>query len=100
MAAAVVVVGVGGVGVEDTTVAAARWAVPLASAPSRSDRFARVCGGIVDTVNIGFRAPTCPPFNMTLCERGSLPQERQTPPIRTRDGGPSIWGDHFPYTPN
>jgi hypothetical protein len=30
----VVVVGVGGVGVEDTTVAAARWAVPLASAPS------------------------------------------------------------------
>jgi hypothetical protein len=30
----VVVVGVGGVGVEDTTVAAVRWAVPLASAPS------------------------------------------------------------------
>jgi hypothetical protein len=39
----VVVVGVGGVGVKDTTVAAARWAVPLASAPSRSDRLARVC---------------------------------------------------------
>jgi hypothetical protein len=33
MAVAVVVVGVGGVGVEDTTVAAAQWAVPLASAP-------------------------------------------------------------------
>jgi hypothetical protein len=70
MTAAVVVVGVGGVGVEDTTVAAARWAVPLASAHSRSDPFARFCRGIVDTVNIGFRAPACPPFNMTLCERG------------------------------
>jgi hypothetical protein len=70
MAAAVVVVGVGGVGVEDTTVATARWAVPLASATSRSDRFARVYGGIVDTVNISFRVPACPPFNMTLCEMG------------------------------
>jgi hypothetical protein len=31
---AVVVVGVGGVGVEDTMVAATQWAVPLASTPS------------------------------------------------------------------
>jgi phage terminase large subunit-like protein len=43
MAAVMVVVGVGGGGVKGTTVAAARWAVPLASAPSRSDRLARVC---------------------------------------------------------
>jgi hypothetical protein len=43
MAAVVVVVGVGGGGVKGTTVTAARWAVPLASAPSRSDRLARVC---------------------------------------------------------
>jgi hypothetical protein len=34
MTAAVVVVGVGGVGVEDTTVATAQWVVPLASTPS------------------------------------------------------------------
>jgi hypothetical protein len=51
-------------------VATARWAVPLASAPSQSDRFARVCGGIVDTVNVGSHTPVCPPFNMALCERG------------------------------
>jgi hypothetical protein len=66
----VVVIGVGGVGVEDTTVAAARWAVPLASAPSRSNRLVRVCGGTVDTVNVGSRVLACPPFNMALCERG------------------------------
>jgi hypothetical protein len=70
MTAVVVVVGVGGVGVKDTTVAVARWAVPLASAPSQSDRLARVCGGgTVDTVNIGSRALTCPPFNIVLHER-------------------------------
>jgi hypothetical protein len=34
MAAAVVVVGVGGIGVKSTTVVEARWAVPLTSAPS------------------------------------------------------------------
>jgi hypothetical protein len=34
MAAAVVVVGVGDVGVKSTTVVVVRWAVPLASAPS------------------------------------------------------------------
>jgi hypothetical protein len=68
MTAAVVVVGVGGVGVKGTTVAAAWWAVPLASAPSRSDRLARVCGGTVDTMNVGSRAPACPPFNIVLCE--------------------------------
>jgi hypothetical protein len=52
-----VMVGVGGVGVKGTTFAAARWAVPLASAPSRLDPLARVCGGTVDTVNVGSRAP-------------------------------------------
>jgi hypothetical protein len=44
------------------TVVAALWAVSLASAPSRSDRIAMVCGGTVDTVNVGSRAPACPPF--------------------------------------
>jgi hypothetical protein len=54
-------------------VVTALWAVPLASAPSRSDRIARVCGGTVDTVNVGSRAPACPPFNIALRERGPLP---------------------------
>jgi hypothetical protein len=56
----VVVVGVGGVGVEDIAVAAAQWAVSLASAPSGSDRPTRVCGGTVDTVNVGSHAPRTP----------------------------------------
>jgi hypothetical protein len=97
MAAAMVVVGVGGVGVKGTTVAAARWTVPLASAPSRSDPLARVCGGTVDTVNVGSRA-RCAPYLILRCARGDpLPQERHAPPIKARDGGPSIWGDHLPY---
>jgi hypothetical protein len=65
-----VVVGVGGVGVKGATVVVALWVVPLASAPSRSDRLARVCGCTVDTVNLSFRALTCPPFNIALRERG------------------------------
>jgi hypothetical protein len=69
VAAAVGVV-VGGVGVKGATVVAVLWAIPLASAPSRSDRSARVCGDTVDTVNVGSRAPTCPPFNIALRERG------------------------------
>jgi hypothetical protein len=68
--AAAVGVGVGGVGVKGAMVVAALWAVPLALAPSRSDRLARVCGGTVDTVNVDSRAPTCPPFNIALRERG------------------------------
>jgi hypothetical protein len=84
----VVVVGVGGVGVEDTTVTAAQLVVPLASAPSRLDQLARVCGGTVDTVNVGSRAP---PLLIWRCaRRGPLPQERHTPPIRAHDGCPSI----------
>jgi hypothetical protein len=51
-------------------VATTLWALPLAAAPSRSDRLARVCGGTVDTVNVGSRAPACPLFYMALCERG------------------------------
>jgi phage terminase large subunit-like protein len=65
----VVVVGVGGVGVKGTTVAAAQWVVPLASASSRSDRLARVCGGTMDMVNVGFHAPTCP-LLILCCARG------------------------------
>jgi hypothetical protein len=59
MATAVVVVGVGGIGVKGTTVAMARWTVSLASATLRSDQLARVCEGTVDTVNVGSRALIC-----------------------------------------
>jgi hypothetical protein len=79
MAAALVVVGVG---VRGTTVAAARWAVSLASAPSRSDRLARVCGGTVDTVNVGSRASACPPFNIALRERGHCHKNGRRPRSR------------------
>jgi hypothetical protein len=80
MAAAVVMVGVGDVGVKSTTVAVVRWAVPLASAPSRSDRLARVCGGTVDTVNVGFHAPSCPPLLILRYVRGGpLPYKASAP---------------------
>jgi hypothetical protein len=77
--AAAVVVGVGGVGVEEAMVVAALWAVPLASAPSRSDRVARVCGGIVGMVNVGSRAPTYP-LLILRCARGDpLPYKVSAP---------------------
>jgi hypothetical protein len=82
-----VVVGVGGVGVEEAMVVAALWAVPLASAPSRSDRVARVCGGIVGMVNVGSRAPTCPPFNIALRERRPTAIQGKRP----RSGRGSDW---------
>jgi hypothetical protein len=75
---------------------AALWAVPLASAPSRSDRIARVCGGTVDTVNVGSRAPACPPFNIALHERGATAIQGKRP----RSGRGLNWfpnpGDHIP----
>jgi hypothetical protein len=74
------VVGVGGVNVKGATVVMALWAVPLASVPSRSDRLARVCGGIVDTLNVGSCAPTCPPLLILCCVRGSqLPYKTSAP---------------------
>jgi hypothetical protein len=84
MVAAVVVVGVSGIGVKSTAVAAARWAVPLASAPSRSDRLARVCGGTVDTVNVGFHAPACPLLILRYAREDHY-HTRQAPPIKVRD---------------
>jgi hypothetical protein len=60
-------------------VVAALWAVPFTSAPSRSNQIARVCGGTVDTVNVGSRAPVCPPFNIVLRERGPLSYKASAP---------------------
>jgi hypothetical protein len=77
--AAAVVVGVGGVDVKSAMVVAALWAIPLASAPSRSDRLARVSRGTVDTVNIDSCTPTCPPFNIALRERGPLSYKSDAP---------------------
>jgi hypothetical protein len=56
------------------------WAVPLTSAPSRSDLVARVCGGTVGTVNVGSCAPACPPLLLLRCVRGGpLPYKASTP---------------------
>jgi hypothetical protein len=74
------------------------WAVPLASASSRLDLVARVCGGTVCTVNVGSRAPTCPPFIVALRERGPTAIQGK----RLRSGRESDWfpirrsGDHIP----
>jgi hypothetical protein len=64
----VVAAGAGGVGVEDTMVAAVQ------------------CGGTVDMMNIDSHAPTCPLFIWCCVRGGPLPQERQAPPIRAHDG--------------
>jgi hypothetical protein len=77
--AATIVVGVSGIGVKGTTVMAALWAVSHASAPSRSDRLARVCGGTVDTVNVGSRAPACPLLILRCARRGPLPYNTSAP---------------------
>jgi hypothetical protein len=79
MAATVVVIGVSGVGVKSTAVAPARWAVPLASAPSRLDRLARICEGTVDTVNVSSRAPTCPLLILCCMRGGPLPYKGNVP---------------------
>jgi hypothetical protein len=77
--AATIVVGVSGIGVKGATVMAALWAVPLASAPLRSDQLARVCRGTVDTVNVGSHAPACP-LLILRCARGAqLPYKACAP---------------------
>jgi hypothetical protein len=81
---AAVVVGVGVGGVKSTTVVAALWAVPLTSAASRSDRLARVCGGTVDTMNIGSRALTCP-LLILRCVRGDPPPYKLSAPDQDAD---------------
>jgi hypothetical protein len=46
----------------------------------RISPIARVCGGTVNTVNIGSRALACPPIYITLCERGD--------PLAQMEGAP------------
>jgi hypothetical protein len=60
------------------------WAVPLASAPSGSDRLLGFVEHYVGMVNVGSRAPGVPLFYIALYERGPLPPEQQAPPIRAR----------------
>jgi hypothetical protein len=66
--------------------------VPLAPAPSGSDRLAKVYGGHCGYGECWFPCPGVPPFLIWCYARGggALPQERQVPSIRARDGGPSI----------
>jgi hypothetical protein len=70
-----VVVGVGVVGVEGS------------DGCGGDDRIARVCGGTVGTVNIGSRAPVCPPFIVVLRERGHSAIQGKCP----RSGRGSDW---------
>jgi hypothetical protein len=62
------------------------WAVPLTSAPSRSDLVARVCGGTVGTVNVGSCAAACPLYYCYAAREGAHCHTRQAPPIRARIG--------------
>jgi hypothetical protein len=61
------------------TVVAALRAVPLASAPSRSDRITRVCGGHCGHNERWFPCPSVPPFNIALRKRGPLPYKASAP---------------------
>jgi hypothetical protein len=54
----------------------AQWVLPPASAPTGSVCRCRVCGGTVDTANVGSRALACPPICIVLHERGPLPRNR------------------------
>jgi hypothetical protein len=74
------------------------WAVPLASAPSRSDLVTRVCGGTVGTVNIGSRAPACPLLLLRCTRGGTLPYKASAlNQDVNRIGFQS--GDHIPNIP-
>jgi hypothetical protein len=72
-----------------------QWGFPRFSAYEISPS-ARVCGGTVNMVNLCYRAPACPPICIALRERGTLPQNRQAPPIRAREGIRSITGSKSP----
>jgi hypothetical protein len=59
--------------------------LPLALAPTGSDRRLGFVGHCTGTVNIGSCAPGVPLLYGTVREGGPLSQERQAPPIRARD---------------
>jgi hypothetical protein len=90
MTDAVVAAGAEGVGVEDMTVAVTEWAIPLSSLLMRSVRPTRVYGGIVDTVNVGSRAPGMPsPYLYCAAREGHTATKSTGAP----DQG--AWGDLF-----
>jgi hypothetical protein len=60
--------------------------LPLASAPSVMGQCLAFVGHCVGVVNVGSRAPGVPPFIWRYVRGGPLPQERQAPLIRARDG--------------
>jgi hypothetical protein len=51
----------------------------------------------VGTVNVGSRAPACPPFIVALRERGPLPYKASTPDQSVNRIGFQS-GDHIPNT--
>jgi hypothetical protein len=44
--------------------------IPSLQRPLDRSYVVRVCGGTVDTANVGSHAPACPPFIVALRERG------------------------------
>jgi hypothetical protein len=44
--------------------------IPSLQRPFDRSYVVRVCGGTVGTMNVGSRAPACPPFIVALRERG------------------------------
>jgi hypothetical protein len=65
-----------------STVVAVNESFPLASVPYVISSVIRVCGVLCGHDERWFPCPRRTPFYMPLCERGTLPQERQVPPIR------------------
>jgi hypothetical protein len=94
MAAAVVVIGVDGVGVEDTTVVVAQWAVPLASAPHGINP-SRVCGESCSTTTVGLCAPVTPLYLCGAARRGTHCYTLQAPRPRRKQNWFPNFGDIF-----
>jgi hypothetical protein len=78
MTAVVVVAGVGRVGVEDTTVVVAQWAIPLASVPHGISPSLSV-GSPVAQQSLDCCALVTPLYLCGAAQRGALPYMASTP---------------------
>jgi hypothetical protein len=90
----VVVIGVDGVGVKDTTVVVAQWAVPLASAPHGINP-SRVCGESCSTTIVGLCAPVTPLYLCGAARRGTHCYTLQAPPTKAQTELVSQFRRHF-----
>jgi hypothetical protein len=88
------------------SVAEARWCQSPRFSASLIGLKVRVCGGAVDTVNVGFRTPAKPLFYMALREGDTATNGRRPQSGRVWDRDPAtgsdpeiIPGDHIPTQP-